>query len=365
MIIIDGDYPMAHNGLKFQRDLTKPLSEVRSAGIINSEFDTNGHSVMASLPEMRKGEVAVAIVKVVCCILRPGNDHGDVPTDLHAYASGKSQMAYYHMLETMGEVNLLKFKKEFKDHMDLWLNEDDHMDSPVGMVLGMEGADSITTPDQLQEWYDGGLRLISLSHYGVSRYSHGTGTGTEGGLVGNAKQLLQEMDSLNMILDVSHTSDESVRQELEIFEGPVIATHQNCRAITPGERQFPDHQIKSVIERGGVIGHSMDTYMLWSKEIDWSNIPPARPFPKDEGTLDNDVDHIDYVCQLAGNSLHAAIGGDTDGQGGMIGAPYEIDTVADYQKIVQLLEQRGYQNEDIENIMYKNWQRFFELYLPS
>ena len=365
MIIIDGDYPMAHNGLKFQRDLTKPITEVRSAGIINSELDSNGHSVMASLPEMRKGEVAVAIVKVVCCILRPGNDHGDVPTDLHAYASGKSQMAYYHMLETMGEVNLLKFQKEFKDHMDLWLNEDDHMDSPVGMVLGMEGADSITTPDQLQEWYDGGLRLISLSHYGVSRYSHGTGTGTEGGLVGSAKELLQEMDSLNMILDVSHTSDESVRQELEIFEGPVIATHQNCRSITPGERQFPDHQIKSVIERGGVIGHSMDTYMLWSKEIDWSNIPPERPFPKDEVTLENYVDHIDYVCQLAGNSLHAAIGGDTDGQGGMIGAPYEIDTVADYQKIVQLLEQRGYENEDIENIMYKNWQRFFELYLPN
>ena len=168
-----------------------------------------------------------------------------------------------------------------------------------------------------------------------------------------------------MILDVSHTSDESVRQELEIFEGPVIATHQNCRSITPGERQFPDHQIKSVIERGGVIGHSMDTYMLWNKEIDWSNIPPARPFSKDEVTLENYVDHIDYVCQLAGNSLHAAIGGDTDGQGGMIGAPYEIDTVADYQKIVQLLEQRGYENEDIENIMYKNWQRFFELYLPN
>jgi len=194
---------------------------------------------------------------------------------------------------------------------------------------------------------------------------YGTGTGTEGGLVGNAKELLQEMDSLNMILDVSHTSDESVRQELEIFKGPVIATHQNCRSITPGERQFPDHQIKSVIERGGVIGHSMDTYMLWNKEIDWSNIPPERPFPKDEVTLENYVDHIDYVCQLAGNSLHAAIGGDTDGQGGMIGAPYEIDTVADYQKIVQLLEQRGYENEDIENIMYKNWQRFFELYLPN
>ena len=81
--------------------------------------------------------------------------------------------------------------------------------------------------------------------------------------------------------------------------------------------------------------------------------------------MENYVDHIDYVCQLAGDSLHSAIGGDTDGQGGMIGAPNEIDTVADYQKIVQILEQRGYENEDIENIMYKNRQRFFELYLPN
>ena len=241
----------------------------------------------------------------------------------------------------------------------------DNNKSPVGLVLGMEGADSITSPDQLGEWYKEGLRIISLSHYGVSNYSHGTGTGTKGGLVGQGKELLKEMDSLNMILDLSHTSDESVRQELDIFQGPIIATHQNCRAVSPGERQFPDHQLRSIIDRGGVIGHSMDTFMMWDKEIDWDNIPLPRPFSKKEVTLDDFIDHIDHVCQIAGNSFHSAIGGDTDGQGGMVGAPKEIDTVLDYQKLTELLKNRGYKNSDIENIMYKNWQRFFENNLPD
>ena len=73
---------------------------------------------------------------------------------------------------------------------------------------------------------------------------------------------------------------------------------------------------------------------------------------------------MDHVCQLAGNSKHAAIGGDTDGQGGSDGAPDDVDTVADYQKIADILAHRGYSSSDVENIMYKNWQRFFEKWLP-
>ena len=71
------------------------------------------------------------------------------------------------------------------------------------------------------------------------------------------------------------------------------------------------------------------------------------------------------MCDLSGNSHHAAIGGDTDGQGGTPEAPYEIDTVVDYQKVGNVLANRGFKNEDIENIMYRNWQRFFEKWLPS
>ena len=99
--------------------------------------------------------------------------------------------------------------------------------------------------------------------------------------------------------------------------------------------------------------------------MDWANIPPKRPFTKDEVTLDRIIDNIDHVSQLAGNSLHSAIGGDTDGQSGAFGAPKEVDTVYDYLKIADLMDGRGYKQEDIENVMWRNWQRFFEANLPG
>ena len=77
------------------------------------------------------------------------------------------------------------------------------------------------------------------------------------------------------------------------------------------------------------------------------------------------ANNIDHVCQLAGNALHAAIGGDTDGQGGVAGVPSEIDTVVDYQRLVPLLEKRGYSKTDVANIMYRNWHRFYTTYMPS
>ena len=246
MLIIDGDYPMTFGAVKLQRDLTLPIDQVRARTIeAHGERGWPDEGTMASLPEMRKGGLAVALVKVSdCCILRPGHEHGDHRTDILSYAAGRGFLGYYHMLETMGETRLLKSPGEFKEHMGAWISADNYDRLPVGMVLGMEGADPIVWPQQVHEWFEAGLRVISLSHYGVSRYSHGTGTGTGGGLLDGAEELLREMDSLGMILDVSHTSDESVRQELDIFEGPVLASHQNCRAVCPGERQFPDHQLR-------------------------------------------------------------------------------------------------------------------------
>ena len=105
--------------------------------------------------------------------------------------------------------------------------------------------------------------------------------------------------------------------------------------------------------------------MIYREGVDWANIPPRRDvFPRHAVTLEDYCDHIDHVCQMAGNSLHSAIGGDTDGQGGTDGAPYEVDTVSDYQIVAEILDRRGYKQEDIENVMFGNWQRFFEKWLP-
>ncbi len=172
-----------------------------------------------------------------------------------------------------------------------------------------------------------------------------------------------------MILDLTHISDESFWDAIEYYQGPILASHQNCRELVPGERQFTDEQLKLVIERGGVIGASMDTWMLcpWFT-IDWSatgSFNRRNHFQREDISLFHVVDHIDHVCQLAGSSDFAAIGGDTDGQGGIEGAPSQIDSIADYQLLVPILEDRGYSEDDIKKIMYKNWERFYTKHLPS
>ena len=111
----------------------------------------------------------------------------------------------------------------------------------------------------------------------------------------------------------------------------------------------------------------MDSRMLYRQGLDWSAkvFPPCRElFPREAVTLEDLVNHIDHICQLAGNANHAAIGGDTDGQGGREAAPLEIDSVADYVKLADTLERRGYTREDIEKVMYRNWRDFFEKFLP-
>ncbi|MGH2361528.1 MAG: dipeptidase [bacterium] len=367
MLIIDGDYPMAFGAVELNRDLTLPIREIRQATPDRYAQESYPDSeTMASLPELRKAKVAAALVKVVGRIHRPGSPLWGYRSGEAAYANAQAALAYYRILEARKQVRILKTRSDLTDHMRTWSEAIEHASLPVGFILGMEGADPILWPEHVHDWWADGLRVVSLSHYGVSTYCHGTGTGTSGGLFPPAKALLREMDAVGMILDLTHASDASVREAMEIFSGPVLASHQNCRALVPGERQFPDEQLRAIIERGGVIGVSMDSWMLYKPGVDWAKIPARRSvFPREAVTLEDVADHIDHICRLAGNSRHAAIGGDTDGQGGRAGAPLEIDTVADYQKVAIVLERRGYSQDDIANVMYRNWQRFFETHLPT
>ncbi len=367
MLVFDGDYPMAHGALDLNRDLTLTIAEVRAVQAGSPEPERRPSSgIMATVPEMRRGMVAAALVKVVARIQREGNPLPGYRSGDIAYAAAHAQLAYYRILEQRGEGRILKGREDVTGHIQTWLKSTDPQSLPIGFVLGMEGADPILFPEQVHEWWECGVRVISLSHYGVSSYAHGTGT--PGGLLSQADPLLREMDGIGMILDLTHTSDKAFWQALDIFSGPVIASHQNCRALVPGERQFSDEQLRAILDRGAVIGTSMDTWMLYPEwNLDWGGGHPDRRscFPREAVTVETVVDHIDHVCQLAGNSKHAAIGGDTDGQGGQEGAPFGIDTVVDYQKIGGVLEKRGYKQDDVANVMFRNWERFFVRWLPA
>jgi membrane dipeptidase len=215
----------------------------------------------------------------------------------------------------------------------------------------MEGADPILEPGQLQEWWDAGLRLLGITHYGPGRYAGGTAT--ELGLTELGPSLLAEMERLGVLLDLTHCSDLSFWQALDHYGGPVLASHNNCRALVPNQRQFSDDQLRAVIERDGVIGAALDAWMLKPAWVIGERFNPANPVV----TLADVVDHIDHVCQLAGNSRHAAIGTDLDGGYGREQSPQDLDTIADLQKLPGMLAARGYGADDVAGIMHGNWLR--------
>ena len=227
--------------------------------------------------------------------------------------------------------------------------------TPVGYVLAMEGADPIVDPSQVEWWWGEGLRMVSLSHYGVSSYAHGTGT--EGGLLPRAGELLDAMQAVGMALDLTHLADGAFWEALDRFEGRVLASHQCCRELVPGGRQMSDEQLRAIIERDGVIGTALDSWMLFPGWIIGETDPEVV-------SLEDVANHIDRVCELAGNCRHAALGTDLDGGFGKEQTPRDLETIADLGMVGEILSGRGYADEDVEGILRGNWLRFLREMLP-
>jgi len=166
-----------------------------------------------------------------------------------------------------------------------------------------------------------------------------------------APPLLKALAEAGIIVDLTHTTDQAFWEILDIYDGPVGASHHNCRALTPGQRQLTDDMIKAIIERNGVIGAAFDAWMLdpeWKREQPaWTQVTNA--------TLETVADHIDYVCQIAGNANHAGIGTDLDGGFGTEQSPRDLNTVADLQRMKGILGGRGYSEEDVSKILSGNW----------
>ena len=158
------------------------------------------------------------------------------------------------------------------------------------------------------------------------------------------------MERLNIILDATHLCDDSFWEAMDLFTGPVWASHNNARALAPHNRQYSDEQIKALIERNGVIGIPLDAWMMvpdWKRGV---STPESKNVK-----LETMIHHMDYICQLAGNSNHVGIGSDLDGGFGKEQCPADLNTIADLQKIPPMLKKRGYQDGDISRILSKNF----------
>ena len=325
-----------------------------------SDERARGKNVL-SLPELRRSGVAVCVATLLA---RGGPAQKVLPTykrtDLDyaapslAYAAAHGQLAYYRLLESQGFIRMIRTRSELAAHWGTYSR--DPAKTPLGIILSMEGTDPMVTPEQAREWFGLGLRAAGLAHYGQGQHAYGTGV--SGPLSSSGIELLRVMDELGMILDVTHLCDESMSQALEYFDGRVLASHHNCRALAPGDRQLADEQIKQVIGRGGVMGAALDAWMIYPNWVRGQTKP-------DVVTLGNFADHIDRVCQIAGNARHSALGTDLDGGFGNEQTPGDLRVYGDLQKLAGILLSRGYSEGDVDGIFHGNWLRFFSEALPG
>lgn len=345
MLIIDGHLDLAMNALDWNRDLTRPVSEIRQSERWMTEKGRAANTV--AFPELIKGRVMIAFATLLARIAHETNKYQGSNSQEICHAKAMGHLAFYEVCERQGRLAILKDWPAVEEHVEHWKNAAPGDEPPLGVVISMEGADPVTTPDELHFWRERGLRLLGLAHYGASSYAHGTGA--VGGLRGEARALLRAMEELGVALDLTHLADEAFWQALDAYDGPVHASHCNCRALVPGQRQLTDDQIKAVVERGGVIGVALDMWMLQPGWVQWI------AFNEKEKTLEAVVDHIDHICEIAGSADHVAIGSDLDGGFGIEQTPLGLDTIVDLQKIPGLLLSRGYSEGDVAKIMHGNW----------
>lgn len=355
MFTIDAHLDLATNAISYNRDLTQPVHKIREREIFLGLKDApdRGNGTV-SLPELRKGNFGLVIATIISRFSAGGKPIASLSlpgwhSPEQAYAFGQAQLSWYQTMEYQGEMVQINNLETLENHLTLWQDTSIPNDTkPIGYILSLEGADSIIDFNFLQKYYEHGLRAIGPAHFGPGRYAAGT-TSDGSGLTQIGKELLVEMDKLNIILDATHLTDKGFFEAMDLFNGTVWASHQNCRAIIQGERQFSDEQLKIIIDRGGVIGGALDAWMLFENYKFGDN-------PKQLGiNLEKLVNHFDHICQLAGNSNHIGFGTDLDGLFGKEQSPFDLDTIADVSKFENILRKRGYNQADIENIFYKNW----------
>lgn len=350
MLILDAHLDLAMNALESNRDLRLPVSELRERerGLTDKKDRGNG---TVSFPEMRRGNIGLCVATQIARYVKPANPLPGWHSPEQAWAQTQGQLAWYRAMEEAGAMRQTKGSGDLRAHIQDW--QRNSATAPIGYVLSLEGADSMITLRHLDRSYEQGLRALGPAHYGPGTYAQGTDA--TGGMGARGRELLREMERLNIILDVTHLCDESFWEALEHFRGPIWASHSNCRALTPHNRQFSDEQIKVLIERGAVIGGALDAWMMipnWIK---------GKTTPQETGLrLEKLLDHIDHVCQLAGNAHHSGIGSDLDGAFGREQSPVDLDTIADLARLPGMFAARGYKPTDIETIMSGNFIRFLE-----
>ncbi len=350
MFIIDAHLDLSMNAMEWNRDLRLPVADLRLRESNMTDKPDRGKGTV-SFPALRNGNIGLVVATQIARYVKPKSTLQGWASPEQAWAQTQGQLAWYKSMEECGELVQINNIETLEQHITLWNDGTPNHNKPIGYILSLEGADSLITINHVEKAFNYGLRAIGPAHYGTGRYAQGTDATGFMGAAGQA--LLKEMERLNIILDATHLCDDSFWEAMRHFNGAVWASHNLCRSLVNHNRQFSDEQIKVLISRGAVIGGALDAWMMvpnWKRGIS----TPAEM----KCNLAVMIDHIDHICQLAGNANHIGIGSDLDGAFGKEQSPYDLDTIADLQTIPEMLAQRGYSKTDIEKVMHGNWIRF-------
>jgi membrane dipeptidase len=347
--LIDGHLDLSMNAMEWNRDLRLPISELNNRESCLDDKPDRGKATV-TFEELRKGNIGLVVATQIARYVKPDSPLPGWFSPEQAWAQTQGQLAWYKAMEADGQLTMIQNKEDLDAHLTNW-NSSENDDKPIGYILSLEGADSMVDLSYVEKAYAYGLRAIGPAHYGPGRYANGTDSSGELNKEGIA--LLQEMDRLNMILDATHLNDDAFWDALNRYKGNIWASHNNCRTFVDHNRQFSDDMIKALIERDAVIGVALDAWMMAPNWIRGTSTPQST-----NCNMEVMANNIDHICQLAGNSNHVAVGSDLDGAFGREQCPYDLETIADIQKIFPILKSRGYKPEDIEKIANGNWLRF-------
>jgi membrane dipeptidase len=255
------------------------------------------------------------------------------------------------------------------------------------LTIGIENGSPIENKlVNLKEFYDKGVRYITLAHY---KWNHICDSANDtirkwNGLSSFGEDVVKEMNRLGMMVDISHVSDSTFYDVIKLSKAPVIASHSCCRFFTPGyERNMSDEMIKVLAKNGGVIQIAFASFFLRNdiyqqytngektiKEyLKQNNIKSGtetawkyeeqywKENPLSEATAKDVADHIDLIKNLVGID-YVGLGSDFDGTGGLL--PVDLNDVSKYPNLVYELLVRGYSNEEIEKILGGNLLRVWK-----
>ena len=359
-IIIDAHQDLAWNMLTFERDYARSAEETRQLEHRAETPALNGDTLLG-WADYQQGNVAVIFSTLFAAPIRKqlGEWDSQAYRDANeAHQHYSAQLDAYHRLvdEHPDKFRLLQTRSDLAETISQWENRNvEH--HPVGLVVLMEGAEGVRSVGELETWWQRGVRIIGPAWTGT-RFCGGTGE--PGPLTQEGYQLLEGMAGYGFVLDISHMDEKAALQSLDAYPGTIIASHANASALLKGtesNRFLSDRVIQGLLERDAVIGVVPYNRFLvpgWTKKDGRQMV-----------TLDHVVTQIDYICQMAGDAEHVGIGSDFDGGFGLQSVPAEIDTVADLQKLIPLLAQKGYTEHDIAIIMGQNWLKILKENLPE